>query len=99
MKRLPNSSILANPKAVSNDDLDKNVVDVTWMVDPTKNKVKKEELGKYFIRTSLDMKDEVFVWNAYSTIKIKICSTQTEIPKTRNPESTGYWVGVVRNVG
>jgi len=54
---------------VSNDDLDKNVVDVTWMVDPTKNKVKKEELGKYFIRTSLDMKDEVFVWNVYNTIR------------------------------
>jgi len=42
---------------LTNDNKDKNVVDNSWKIDPLKNKAKKEELGKYFLRTSMDMKD------------------------------------------
>lgn len=54
---------------VTNDAKDKNVVDIKWNIDPSKNEEKTENLGKYFIRTSLDMKDEVWVWNVYNTIR------------------------------
>lgn len=54
---------------VKNDDRDKNVVDLTWEKDESKDKTKNEGLGKYFIRTSMDMKDEVLVWNVYNTIR------------------------------
>jgi hypothetical protein len=54
---------------VTNDDHDKNVQEITWEVDQTKNKDKTDELGKYFLRTSLDMQDEVLIWNVYNTIR------------------------------
>lgn len=54
---------------VTHDNMDKNVLDVSWRIDPSKDAVKKEGLGKYFIRTSLDMKDEVLIWNVYNTIR------------------------------
>ena len=54
---------------VINDARDKNVQDIKWEIDPTKDKDKTDQLGKYFIRTSLDMKDEVLVWNVYNTIR------------------------------
>lgn len=54
---------------ITNDELDKNVIDISWSIDPKKDKSKREDLGKYFLRTSLDMKDEVLVWNVYNTIR------------------------------
>ena len=54
---------------LTNDGQDKNVVDISWKMDTAKNKAKKQELGKYFLRTSMDMKDEVIVWNVYNTIR------------------------------
>lgn len=54
---------------VINDDKDKNVVELSWKLDSSKDKIKKEGLGKYFIRTSMNMKDEVLVWNVYNTIR------------------------------
>lgn len=45
------------------------VLDMKWNIDPSKDKETSEELGKYFIRTSMDMKDEVIVWNVYNTIR------------------------------
>lgn len=54
---------------VTNDDHDNNVLEITWEVDEAKNKNKTDELGKYFLRTNLDMKDEVLVWNVYNTIR------------------------------
>lgn len=55
--------------AVTNDEKNKNVVDIKWDINASKNEEKTENLGKYFIRTSLDMKDEVLVWNVYNTIR------------------------------
>jgi hypothetical protein len=54
---------------VTNDESDKNAIDISWFIDPSKDKTKTDELGKYFIRTSLDMKDEVLVWMVYNTIR------------------------------
>lgn len=54
---------------VTNDEKNKNVVEMKWTIDASKNEEKTENLGKYFIRTSLDMKDEVLVWNVYNTIR------------------------------
>ncbi len=54
---------------MTDDSQGKNVVDITWEIDPTKNKRKTDDLGKYFLRTDLDMKDEVLVWNVYNTIR------------------------------
>ncbi len=54
---------------VTNDANDKYVKDIIWEIDPEKNKTKTDNLGKYFIRTSLEMKDEVLVWNVYNTIR------------------------------
>lgn len=54
---------------ITNDGADKNVIGISWSIDPSKDKTKREELGKYFLRTSLDMKYEVLVWNVYNTIR------------------------------
>ncbi len=54
---------------LTNDKKNKHVIDMDWEIDRTKNKTKTEGLGKYFLRTSLDMKDEVLVWNVYNTIR------------------------------
>jgi transposase len=54
---------------VTNDKWNKNVETLRWQKDPSKEQTTTEGLGKYFIRTSLDMKDEVLVWNVYNTIR------------------------------
>ncbi len=42
---------------------------MTWTRIESKDKEATENLGKYFVRTSMDMKDEVIVWNVYNTIR------------------------------
>jgi hypothetical protein len=42
---------------------------MTWSQNPEKEKQTSDNLGTYFIRTSMDMKNEVIVWNAYNTIR------------------------------
>src|SRR5690606_17799263 len=49
------------------DDKNLKVVDMFWTLNRVKNNVANEQLGQYFIRTSMDMKDEVIVWNVYNT--------------------------------
>ena len=51
------------------DEKNIQVTDMTWSIIEPKDKEAIEELGKYFIRTSMDMKDEVLVWNVYNTIR------------------------------
>lgn len=43
--------------------------DLHWSKKAQQEKEANENLGKYFIRTNLDMKDEVIVWNVYNTIR------------------------------
>ncbi len=40
-----------------------------WTLNPKKAQEENDSLGIYFIRTSLDMKDEIIVWNVYNTIR------------------------------
>lgn len=43
--------------------------DLTWKINESKLQEKESGLGIYFLRTDLDMKDEVIVWNIYNTIR------------------------------
>jgi transposase len=54
---------------LNNDDQNKTVISMTWMQNPEKEKQTIDNLGTYFIRTSMDMKNEVIVWNVYNTIR------------------------------
>src|SRR5690606_1595656 len=54
---------------VTNDEKNKNVIDIKWRIDPSKDEEKTDNLGKYFIQTSMDMNSEVLVWNVYNTIR------------------------------
>jgi hypothetical protein len=42
---------------------------MNWHIDVSKNKAASESLGRYFMRTSMDMKDETLVWDVYNTIR------------------------------
>jgi len=46
-----------------------NITSINWIKNKTKDQEKKESLGKYFLRTSMNMLDEVTVWNVYNTIR------------------------------
>lgn len=52
-----------------NDEQNKIVIDLQWKKNASKEEQKMEGLGKYFLRTSMDMKDEVIIWNIYNTIR------------------------------
>ena len=93
---------------MTNDEKNEQVIDMDWHIDETKNKTKEEGLGRYFLRTSLDMQDEVVLWNVYNTIREVESTFRTQ--KTdldlrpiyhKNDESTlahlnlgllGYWL-------
>ena len=45
------------------------VEDMNWHIDVSKNTAAIEGLGRYFLRTSMDMKDETLVWDVYNTIR------------------------------
>jgi transposase len=47
----------------------KTVVAMKWSLNGQKEKQANDSLGTYFIRTSMDMKDEIIVWNVYNTIR------------------------------
>ena len=54
---------------LSYDEKNKTVTEVVWTRIDKKDKDATDNLGKYFVRTSMDMKDEVVVWNVYNTIR------------------------------
>ena len=51
------------------DEKNKTVTELVWARIDKKDKDATDNLGKYFVRTSMDMKDEVIVWNVYNTIR------------------------------
>lgn len=51
------------------DSKENTVTELNWSQNPEKEKLATHNLGTYFIRTSMDMKDEVIVWNVYNTIR------------------------------
>lgn len=55
--------------SVTEDEKTKLVTGITWKKDEAKHDDKIENLGIYFLRTNLNVKDEVIVWNIYNTIR------------------------------
>ena len=47
----------------------KLATEITWRKEQAKHDEKNEGLGIYFLRTNLDVKDEIVVWNIYNTIR------------------------------
>jgi hypothetical protein len=54
---------------VTEDEETNLATEITWEKDKTKDADKTENLGVYFLRTNLNVKDEVVVWNIYNTIR------------------------------
>lgn len=54
---------------VSGDAKTNLATEITWKKDQAKHEQKKESLGIYFLRTNLNVQDEVVVWNIYNTIR------------------------------
>lgn len=54
---------------VSSDAGTNQATEMTWKKDPDKHEKKLESLGVYFLRTNLNVEDEVVVWNIYNTIR------------------------------
>jgi transposase len=54
---------------VSTDDSTQNATNLTWSKDAVKYAQKTDEMGIYFLRTNLNMQDEVIIWNVYNTIR------------------------------
>ena len=70
-----------------NDPTNTTVVDMDWHIDPSKDKAACDSLGQYFLRTSLDMKDETLVWDVYNTIReiegtFRTLKTDLDLPST-----------------
>jgi transposase len=54
---------------VSSDTKTNLATEITWKKDRTKHQEKNESLGIYFLRTNLNVQDEIIVWNIYNTIR------------------------------
>ena len=51
------------------DEKTKVVTEITWKKDEAKHASKSESSGIYFLRTNLNVADELIVWNIYNTIR------------------------------
>ena len=54
---------------VTADEKTKVVTEITWKKDEARQADKSDSLGIYFLRTNLNVCDEVIVWNIYNTIR------------------------------
>lgn len=54
---------------VSTENTTQNATNLTWSKDAEKYAQKMNEMGIYFLRTNLNMQDEVIMWNVYNTIR------------------------------
>lgn len=54
---------------VKSDAEKKLATEITWKKDGKKHQEKNENLGIYFLRTNLNVKEEYIVWNIYNTIR------------------------------
>jgi len=54
---------------VSQDKATQLATNITWQKDETKHEDKTNNLGIYFLRTNLHVRDEAVVWNIYNTIR------------------------------
>lgn len=51
------------------DEQAQKVIKMSWSKKEILDHQAQENLGKYFLRTSMDIKDELMVWNVYNTIR------------------------------
>jgi transposase len=54
---------------VSEDEATHLATNISWTKDETKHEDKTNNPGIYFLRTNLNVQDEVIVWNIYNTIR------------------------------
>jgi len=54
---------------VSSDEKTNLATEITWEKDQAKHREKNESPGIYFLRTNLNVQDEIVVWNIYNTIR------------------------------
>jgi hypothetical protein len=54
---------------VSVDEKTKVATEITWKKDEDRHHDKSDSLGIYFLRTNMNVSDEVIVWNIYNTIR------------------------------
>jgi Transposase DDE domain len=54
---------------VSIDEKTKVVTEIIWKKDEARHSDKTDNAGIYFLRTNLNVSDEVIVWNIYNTIR------------------------------
>ena len=54
---------------VSGDATKSLATGISWKKDETKHQEKNDSLGIYFLRTNLNVHDEIIVWNIYNTIR------------------------------
>lgn len=54
---------------VNSDNQANLATEITWKKDEDKHEEKNESLGLYFLRTNLNVADEIVVWNIYNTIR------------------------------
>lgn len=54
---------------VTADEKTNRAIEMTWKKDPIKYEDKIESLGIYFLRTNIEVTDEVVVWDIYNTIR------------------------------
>ena len=54
---------------VSKDAKKQVVTGITWRKDEDRHNAKEDSLGIYFLRTNMNVEDEVIVWDIYNTIR------------------------------
>ena len=54
---------------VTSDDKTKSATEISWQKNEQKHAEKMDGMGVYFLRTNLNVKDEVIIWNIYNTIR------------------------------
>ena len=54
---------------VSVDEVTGLATGVSWKKDEKKQEVNENNLGVYFLRTNMDIKNEAIIWNIYNTIR------------------------------
>jgi transposase len=54
---------------VTSDAKTNLATEITWRKDEAKHQEKQDSLGLYFLRTNLNVQDELIVWNIYNTIR------------------------------
>lgn len=54
---------------IDKDEKTQKATAITWKINKELYENKMDDLGKYFIRTNIDIVDEVELWNIYNTIR------------------------------